>query len=68
MVNFEIIFERKIYEFLDYLTIYQLKYVNKKTLENIKDLGLDTTLDLRNTKLKSKNLINQMRIIRFIKF
>ena len=57
MVNFKIIFQRKIFEYLDYLDIFKLKYINRKSYDEIKKRELDITLDLRNTKIKSKYFI-----------
>ena len=47
----------KLIPFIDYLTLYQFKYVSKKIMQNFKDLDLFNCLDLRNTKYKNENNI-----------
>jgi len=41
--------EPPIFKFLDYLTIFQLKYSNKYFYKLIKEKEIDLTCDLRNT-------------------
>lgn len=46
---------RGILSFLDYLTIFQLKYTSKYISNAVKQLSYDSVLNLRNAKLKNEN-------------
>jgi F-box and leucine-rich repeat protein 2/20 len=42
-------------EYIDYITLFELKYTSKKFKEKIKKSGLDRILDLRNIKIQNEN-------------
>ncbi len=60
--------DHPILKYLDYLTIFQLKYTNKRFCNLIKEKEIDLTCDLRNTKYNSKISLIKMRIIQYIKY
>lgn len=47
--------QKKVVEYLDYLTVFQMKYVDKKLYKFSKQSGIDKVLDLRNTLLQEEN-------------
>jgi hypothetical protein len=54
MENYSKLVDERIIDYLDYLSIFQLKYVNQYIYNQIKNKSLDKTLDLRNIKYESK--------------
>ena len=44
-----------IINFVDYITLFNLKYTNKRIRAFIKELHLDNVMDLRNTKYHKEN-------------
>lgn len=53
----ERIINENIIQYLDYLSLFELKYVNRYVYKEIKSRGIDRTLDLRNTKYQNENNI-----------
>ena len=53
----EKIVDKQIFEFLDYLSLFQLKYVNRLTYNEFETNNILKTLDLRNTKYKSRIIL-----------
>ncbi len=47
------IIDKNIIQYLDYLTLFQLKYTNRYIYNEVKTRNIDKTLDLRNTKYQS---------------
>ena len=53
MEKLKSILNENILQYLDYLTLFQLKYTNQYIYNEVKRRNIDKTLDLRNTKYQS---------------